>query len=61
MSVLAYAETAQEVSTDLGLLQRDSAHWSWWVTFSLSPLREGHYKLNKENGTALQQYPEEYV
>lgn len=27
MNVLAYAEKAQVVSTDLGLLQRDSDYW----------------------------------
>lgn len=31
--------------------------WSWWVTFSLPPFREGHYELDKENGAAMPQSP----
>lgn len=61
MSVLASAGRAQEVFTDLGLLQRDSDQWHRaaleLVIFSLTPFREGHYELDKENGAATQQYP----
>lgn len=62
MNVLAYAERGQEVSIDLGLLQRGSDQWhraalELWAIFSLSPFREGHYKLDKENGATIQQYP----
>lgn len=61
-NVLAYAEKRQEVSTDLGLLQRDNDQWHRAALevvghLPLSPFREEHYKLNKENGAAMQQYP----